>query len=66
MVENKVPLGPYRLLERQDSQTFFNHYEFYDRPDSIGSAGRNVYVSKQTAEHFKEGSKGETVKVNKQ
>jgi len=45
----RVPLGPYQLIERQDSKTFFNYYEFYDGPDSLGSAGRNVYVSRNTA-----------------
>lgn len=44
-----VPTGPYRLVEAQYGSNFFNFYDFYDGPDSLGSAGYNVYVSKESA-----------------
>ena len=44
-----VPTGPYRLIEAQTGSSFFDFYDFYDGPDSLGSAGYNVYVSKESA-----------------
>lgn len=41
--------GPYRLLERQVGSKFFEHYEFYDGADSIGSAGYQTYVGEKRA-----------------
>eukprot|EP00804_Cyclotella_cryptica_P015974 CCRYP_004136-RA/>CCRYP_004136-RA protein AED:0.10 eAED:0.10 QI:247/1/1/1/0.83/0.71/7/681/450 len=46
-----VPSGPYRLVEVHEGSTFFDYYDFYEGPDSLGSAGYNVYVSKEDAEH---------------
>lgn len=45
-----VPTGPYRLVQSQEGKDFFSFYDFYDGPDSIGSAGYNMYVSKQKAD----------------
>ena len=39
------PIGPYRLVEAQEGRKFFSFYDFFDGPDSIGSAGYNMYVS---------------------
>ena len=47
-----VPTGPYRLIEAQEGSKFFDSYEFYDGPDSLGSAGHNTYVSKARAEEL--------------
>lgn len=44
-----IPTGPYRLVEAQYGSNFFDFYDFYDGPDSYGSAGYNVYVSKESA-----------------
>eukprot|EP00569_Conticribra_weissflogii_P010080 CAMPEP_0171375102 /NCGR_PEP_ID=MMETSP0879-20121228/16021_1 /TAXON_ID=67004 /ORGANISM="Thalassiosira weissflogii, Strain CCMP1336" /LENGTH=467 /DNA_ID=CAMNT_0011884583 /DNA_START=93 /DNA_END=1496 /DNA_ORIENTATION=- len=44
-----VATGPYRLVEAQEGQRFFDSYEFYDGPDSLGSAGYNTYVGKAVA-----------------
>ncbi|KAL7511650.1 hypothetical protein ACHAXN_008557 [Cyclotella atomus] len=44
-----IPTGPYRLVEAQYGSNFFDFYDFYDGPDSLGSAGYNVYVSKESA-----------------
>jgi hypothetical protein len=46
---NLKPLGPYQLVECQEGQTFFDYYDFLDGPDSLGSAGYNVYVGKKRA-----------------
>lgn len=43
------PIGPYRLLEAQEGHNFFSFYDFFDGPDSIGSAGYNMYVSEEKA-----------------
>ena len=43
------PIGPYELSSVQEGSTFFDNYEFYDGPDSLGSAGYNDYVSKKRA-----------------
>mmetsp|Transcript_23763 Transcript_23763/g.35465 ORF Transcript_23763/g.35465 Transcript_23763/m.35465 type:complete len:485 (-) Transcript_23763:447-1901(-) len=42
--------GPYKLVEHHEGKTFFDGYEFHDGPDSVGSAGYNMYVSKEKAE----------------
>jgi len=44
------PLGPYRLIEVHEGSSFFDHYDFYEGPDSLGSAGYNMYISKKDAE----------------
>ena len=44
-----LPVGPYRLLERQEGDGFFTYYQFYEGPDSVGSNGFNEYVSMQRA-----------------
>lgn len=44
------PLGPYQLVQAQEGKSFFGYYDFYDGPDSLGSAGYNTYVSKSKAE----------------
>ena len=41
--------GPYKLLERQQGHDFFQYYDFLDGPDSLGSAGYNVYVGQKRA-----------------
>lgn len=44
-----VATGPYRLVEAQEGKNFFSFYDCYDGPDSLGSAGYNMYVSEQKA-----------------
>jgi hypothetical protein len=44
-----TPTGPYKLVEVQEGQRLFDHYDFFDGPDSIGSAGYNTYVGKDRA-----------------
>jgi hypothetical protein len=39
------PIGPYRLLEKQEGSEFFDYYTFYEGPDSVGSNGYNTYVA---------------------
>ncbi|VEU35376.1 unnamed protein product [Pseudo-nitzschia multistriata] len=41
--------GPYALVERHTGKSFFDHYDFADGPDSIGSAGYNTYVGRHRA-----------------
>ena len=41
--------GPYKLLELQEGEKFFEFYDFFDGPDSIGSAGYNTYVGQRRA-----------------
>lgn len=41
--------GPYKLVERQEGEAFWDAYSFYDGEDSLGSAGYNTYVSKERA-----------------
>jgi Glycosyl hydrolases family 16 len=41
--------GPYKLLQCQEGNEFFDYYDFYDGADSEGSAGYNVYVSDKRA-----------------
>lgn len=48
--DNLVPTGPYRLMEAQEGNDFFSYYDFFDGPDSLGSAGYNTYISKSKAE----------------
>lgn len=43
--------GPYRLVERQVGKHLFDYYDFLDGPDSLGSAGFNVYVGADRAFH---------------
>ena len=46
------PTGPYKLIERQVGESFFDYYDFYDGADSLGSAGYNTYVSKNRAKQI--------------
>lgn len=48
-LNGRLPIGPYELSSVQEGATFFDNYEFYDGPDSLGSAGYNNYVSKKRA-----------------
>jgi hypothetical protein len=48
-----LPSGPYRLFQLQDADNFLDHYEFYVGEDSVGSAGYNTYVTKDTAVEHK-------------
>jgi hypothetical protein len=43
------PVGPYRLVERQEGDNFFQFYTFYEGPDSVGSNGYLQYVSRESA-----------------
>mmetsp|Transcript_5479 Transcript_5479/g.10444 ORF Transcript_5479/g.10444 Transcript_5479/m.10444 type:complete len:524 (-) Transcript_5479:2313-3884(-) len=43
------PIGPYKLVEVQVGEDFFNHYVFYNGLDSEGSKGYVSYVSKDQA-----------------
>ena len=43
---------PYKLVERQVGNSFFDHYRFYDGPDSVGSGGHQVYVSQEKAKQL--------------
>ena len=45
----RQPVGPYKLVERQEGADFFKYYEFYEGPDSVGSNGYNTYVSQERA-----------------
>lgn len=47
-----APTGPYRLVQAQEGNAFFSFYDFYDGPDSLGSAGHNMYVSQKKAEEL--------------
>lgn len=42
--------GPYVLKEAHKGKSFFDYYEFNDGPDSVGSAGYNMYVGREKAE----------------
>jgi Glycosyl hydrolases family 16 len=46
------PSGQYQLVDRQVGVSFLDAYEFFDGPDSIGSAGYNVYVNRHRAEQI--------------
>lgn len=43
------PVGPYRLIERQEGDNFFQFYTFYEGPDSVGSNGYLQYVGRDLA-----------------
>ena len=49
---NKKATGPYQLLEVHKGESFFHFYDFFDGPDSLGSAGYNTYVSHQRAKEL--------------
>lgn len=49
----KQPVGPYKLIELQEGDNFFNYYSFYEGPDSIGSNGYLTYVGREVAEGHK-------------
>mmetsp|Transcript_14551 Transcript_14551/g.21461 ORF Transcript_14551/g.21461 Transcript_14551/m.21461 type:complete len:449 (-) Transcript_14551:2029-3375(-) len=36
-------IGPYKLVQSQQGESFFDFYEFYNGADSLGSAGYNSY-----------------------
>mmetsp|Transcript_25085 Transcript_25085/g.52149 ORF Transcript_25085/g.52149 Transcript_25085/m.52149 type:complete len:563 (-) Transcript_25085:168-1856(-) len=44
------PVGPYRLIERQEGMSLFDAYTFYEGKDSVGSNGYNMYVGQAQAE----------------
>jgi len=46
----KQPVGPYKLVELQEGDNFFNYYSFYEGPDSVGSNGYLQYVNRASAE----------------
>jgi hypothetical protein len=41
--------GPYKLFQAQEGDRFFDYYDLYDGPDSLGSAGFNRYVGRKRA-----------------
>ena len=43
---------PYKLVERQVGNSFFDHYMFYNGADSEGSGGYQVYVSQDKAKEL--------------
>eukprot|EP00586_Coscinodiscus_wailesii_P010278 CAMPEP_0172498058 /NCGR_PEP_ID=MMETSP1066-20121228/108848_1 /TAXON_ID=671091 /ORGANISM="Coscinodiscus wailesii, Strain CCMP2513" /LENGTH=578 /DNA_ID=CAMNT_0013271175 /DNA_START=37 /DNA_END=1770 /DNA_ORIENTATION=+ len=45
----RQPAGPYRLVERQVGEAFWESYVFYEGPDSLGSNGYINYVSEAKA-----------------
>ncbi|KAL7550168.1 hypothetical protein ACHAWF_013409 [Thalassiosira exigua] len=45
----RQPLGEYRILEAQEGEGFFGHYDFYAGKDSAGSNGYITYVSREKA-----------------
>ena len=45
---SKFPLK----IELQEGKKFFDYYDFLDGPDSLGSAGYNVYVGQKRAEEL--------------
>jgi hypothetical protein len=45
----RKPTGPYKLIELQEGEKFFSYYDFFDGPDSIGSAGYQTYVGEKRA-----------------
>jgi hypothetical protein len=44
--------GPYRLVERQVGARLFDYYDFLDGPDSLGSAGFNLYLGERRAKEL--------------
>lgn len=49
-LHKQQPIGPYRLISRQEGEDFFQNYIFYEGKDSAGSNGYVTYVSKEKAE----------------
>eukprot|EP00956_Cyclotella_meneghiniana_P004640 scaffold5730_cov55-Cyclotella_meneghiniana.AAC.9 len=45
----RLPIGPYKIVEAQVGQHFFDYYDFYSGKDSIGSNGYLYYVSRDVA-----------------
>ena len=45
----RLPIGPYKIVEAQVGQHFFDYYDFYSGKDSIGSNGYLYYVSREVA-----------------
>lgn len=43
------PVGPYLLIEKQEGESFFDYYTFYEGADSVGSNGYLQYVNKKYA-----------------
>ena len=43
------PVGPYEISQVHGGNAFWNHYSFYEGPDSLGSNGYINYASKQKA-----------------
>ena len=46
------PVGPYRLIERQEGHSLFEAYTSYVGRDSVGSNGYNMYVDQEKAERL--------------
>ena len=46
------PVGAYELVEAQEGDEFFDHYDFYKGPDSEGSDGYVYYVDRGRAEEI--------------
>jgi hypothetical protein len=51
-VSTRNMTGPYHLVESHWGQSFWDYYDFADGPDSLGSAGYNVYVGQIRAEQL--------------
>ena len=47
-----LPVGPYKLVERQEGEDFFQYYQFYQGADSVGSNGYNMYVGFKEADEL--------------
>ena len=43
----------FQIYFLQEGENFFDHYTFYDGPDSVGSNGYITYVSRQSATDLK-------------
>ena len=49
----KQGTGPYELIEAHKGKSFFDYYDFFDGPDSVGSAGYQTYVGRERADELK-------------
>ena len=45
----RQPVGAYKIIELQEGDAFWNYYNFYVGPDSIGSNGYLNYIGKDKA-----------------
>lgn len=46
---SRQPVGAYRLVELQEAEAFWDYYNFYVGPDSVGSNGFNSYIGRERA-----------------